>query len=99
LVVIEQTESVATEIEEDASAAAEEELVVVGPAEAVAVEAAVIETPVAETTVVEATAEEPQAISEGFTTLQALLLAFLVLLNIIVIGLGLWQLSLYFGWI
>jgi hypothetical protein len=98
-VVIEQTESVTTEIDDDTSAATEEELVAIGPAEAIATEAAVIETPVAGTTVVEATAAEPEVISDGFTTLQALILAFLVLLNVIVIGLGIWQLSLYFGWL
>jgi hypothetical protein len=36
---------------------------------------------------------------EAFTTLQAITLAFLVLLNIIVIGLGIWQVSRYFGWL
>lgn len=44
-------------------------------------------------------ADEPEEEIEGFTTLQALSLAFLVLLNIIVIGLGIWQVSRYFGWI
>jgi hypothetical protein len=95
----ERAESVPTETDGNVSAAPEGELVVVGPAEALVAEAAVVETLAAETTVVEATPEEPEAIFEGLTTLQALILAFLVLLNVIVIGLGLWQLSLYFGWI
>jgi hypothetical protein len=43
-------------------------------------------------------AEERDASFEGFTTPQAFVLAFLVLLNIIVIGLGIWQVSRYFGW-
>lgn len=45
------------------------------------------------------TAVEPQEEFEGFSTMQALSLAFLVLLNIIVIGLGIWQVSRYFGWL
>ncbi len=44
-------------------------------------------------------ADEREEEIEGFTTLQALSLAFLVLLNIIVIGLGIWQVSRYFGWL
>jgi len=52
-----------------------------------------------ERVVTEAAAVEPQADLEEFTTLQAVTLAFLVLLNIIVIGLGIWQVSRYFGWL
>jgi hypothetical protein len=54
---------------------------------------------VTEAVVTEAAAEEPEEALEGFTTLQAVTLAFLVLLNIIVIGLGIWQVSLYLGWL
>jgi hypothetical protein len=88
-VFIEQTGSVTTEIDNDNSAVPENELLIVGPAEVV----------VAETAVADPTAGESETVSEGFTTLQALILAFLVLLNVIVIGLGIWQLSLYFGWL